>query len=138
MMLRILLTVMMFWAVGSAASINWEKDYRTALTRAKMTNKPVMLVISTHKCRYCIQLEKETFADGMVIKALNRDFINIIAYVDDNDYVPQDLLTGGTPTIWFLQPDGEPLFQPLMGALDAENFIKALSIVHTEYNQIKK
>ncbi|MEA3374481.1 MAG: thioredoxin family protein [Campylobacterota bacterium] len=137
-MLRIWLTIMMLWTVGSAASINWEKDYRTALTKAKMTKKPVMLVISSHKCRYCVKLEEETFSNDILIKALNRDFISVTAYTDENDYFPQELWSGGTPATWFLYPDGEPMFQPLVGFLDAENFINALSIVHTEFNKTKK
>lgn len=138
MMKKILIALMLIWGVANASSINWEKDYQSAMTKAKMTSKPVMLIVSSHNCRYCVMLEKRTLTDDLVIKALNRDFVSVIAYIDDRDYVPNDLLTGGTPTIWFLQPNGEPMFQPLMGALDAENFIKALSIVYDEFAKTKK
>ena len=137
-MRKILVALMLIWGVANASAINWEQDYQSALTKAKMINKPVMFIVSSHNCRYCVMLEKKTLTNDLVIKALNRDFISVIAYVDVKDYVPNELLTGGTPTIWFLQPDGEPMFQPLMGALDAENFIKALSIVHDEFAKTKK
>jgi len=44
---------------------------------------------------------------------------------------PSVLLYLGTavPAIWFLDEKGEPLFQPIMGALDAENFYRALMLV---------
>lgn len=137
-MKKIVIALMLIYGAVNASSIDWEQDYQSAMTKAKMTNKPVMLIVSSHNCRYCVMLEKKTLTDDLVIKALNRDFISVIAYIDDRDYVPNDLLTGGTPTIWFLQPDGEPMFQPLMGALDAQNFIKALSIVYDEFAKTKK
>jgi len=138
MMKKIVIVLMLIYGAVNASSIDWEKDYQSAMTKAKMTNKPVMLIVSSHNCRYCVMLEKKTLTDDLVIKALNRDFISVIAYIDERDYVPNDLLTGGTPTIWFLQPGGEPMFQPLMGALDAQNFIKALSIVYDEFAKTKK
>lgn len=137
MMLRTLITIMMLWLAGHAAAINWEQDYLSAMTKAKMADKPVMLVISSHQCRYCVKLENETFTDAMVIKALNRDFVTVTAYTDENDDFPDELWAGGTPSIWFLFPDGEPMFKPLIGFVDAENLVKALSIVHTEFNKAK-
>jgi thioredoxin-related protein len=138
MIKKILMALILMWGAANASSIHWEKDYQAALTKAKMSSKPAMFIVSNHNCRYCVMLEKKTLTDELVVNALNRDFISVIAYVDDRDYVPNDLFTGGTPTIWFLKPDGEPMFQPLMGALDAENFIKALSIVHDEFAKTKK
>lgn len=137
-MIRVWIGVMLLWLVGSAASINWEKDYQSAMTKAKMSNQPVMLVISSHQCRYCVKLEQETFTDELLIKALNRDFVAVTAYTDEDDYFPPELWAGGTPSTWFLYPDGEPMFQPLVGFLDAENFIKALSIVHDEFKKAQK
>lgn len=138
MIKKLLVALVLLWGVANAAGIHWEKDYQSGLTKAKMTGKPVMFIVSSHNCRYCVKLDKETLTNDLVIKGLNSDYINVIAYVDAGDHVPQELLTGGTPTIWFLHPDGEPLFQPLMGALDAENFVKALAIVKTEYDNTKK
>lgn len=137
MILKVLITSILLWGAAYAADMSLEKDYASALTKAKMTKKPVMYVVSSHNCRYCMILEKNTLNDPKVIDALNRDFVSSIAYLDGGDRVPRDLITGGTPTIWFLKPDGEPLFQPLMGAIDAENFVKALAIVRDEYKKSK-
>lgn len=138
MIKRTLIALLLLWGVANAATIAWEKDYTSAMGKATKIDKPVMYIVSSHNCRYCMMLEKTALRDRKVIEALNRGFVSSIAYLDAGDRVPHDLITGGTPTIWFLKPDGEPLFQPLMGAMDAENFVKALAIVEDEYKKSKK
>lgn len=125
----ILLTAIMAYAGG----IKWEKDYASALKASKTLNKPMFFVISSHTCRYCLLYDKETLSNTKVIEKLNKDFVNVIAYLDDNPVFPNDLYVGGTPATWFIASDGEPMFQPLMGALEPEQLIKALDIVKSKY-----
>lgn len=135
---KLLFLVLFISTLLTATEIKWAKDYESAIKEAKTQNKPVLFVYSNHSCKYCKLLEDTTFKDAKVIKALNRDFISITAYSDENDYMPQELWRPGTPTIWFLYPNGEPMFQPLMGAVDATNFLQALAIVHEEFKKSKK
>ena len=128
--------MMLFLATSILASeINWAKDYNSGIKDAANKNKPVLFVFSRHTCKYCVILEETTFKDKRVIKALDRDFVSIVSYTDENDYTPKELWRPGTPSIWFLKPSGEPMFQPIMGAVDAENFLKALAIVKDEYDK---
>lgn len=121
------------WGSG----IEWSKDYKSGIELAKKVNKPVLFVSSRHTCKYCVILDNTTFKDERVIKDLNNNFVSIISYSDDNDYMPRDLWTPGTPALWFLMPDGTPIYQPLMGAVDANNFLEALSIVKKDFNKGK-
>lgn len=122
----------------SASEIVWAKDYHEGIKDARKAAKPVLFVSSSHKCKYCVILDNTTFKDARVMEELNKNFVSIISYSDENDYMPQELWQPGTPAIWFLKPNGEPMFNPLMGAMDAENFLKALSIVKEEFNKGKK
>lgn len=122
----------------SASEISWAKDYHEGIKDARKVIKPVLFVSSSHKCKYCVILDNTTFKDARVIEELNKNFVSVISYSDEKDYIPQELWQPGTPAIWFLKPSGEPLFQPLMGAMDAENFLKALSIVKEEFSKGKK
>ena len=135
---RVLLALLLMCGAAFAAGINWEKDYRAAMTKAKMGNKPVMYIVSSHSCRYCVILEEETLSNPAVIEAVNQNFVAAIAYVDENEDVPQDLITGATPSIWFLLPSGEAMFEPLIGAIGPESYIKALTIVHEKFTQIQQ
>ena len=117
--------------------VNLEKNYHDALNKAKLDNKPVLFISSRHSCKYCVMLEETTLKDNRVVKALNKDFISVISYSDERDYMPRKLYRPGTPAIWFLMPSGEPMFEPVMGAIDPDNFLKALSIVKEEFNKRK-
>ena len=121
-----------------ANEVNWEKDFKSGIANAQKENKPVLFIFSRHSCKYCVILDEETLKNEKVVKALNKDFTSIISYSDENDYTPKELWRPGTPTIWFLKPNGEPMFQPLMGALGAEDFLYALGLVKTEFDSLAK
>ena len=129
--------LLIFTLNANASEIKWAKDYNAAIEEAKKTNKPVLFISSRHTCKYCVQLDETTLKDEEVIKKLNKDFISIISYSDDNDYMPKELWHPGTPAIWFLLPDGEPMFQPLMGAIKSKNLLEALDIVREKFNKGK-
>lgn len=118
-----------------ANGIKWEKDYAAGLKQAKALNRPIMFIVSNHNCHFCVQFETTTLSSPKVIQKLNTDYVAVTAYVDENPVFPNDLYAGGTPATWFLKSDGEPLFEPLMGAIDTADFLKALDIVTAEYKK---
>jgi len=136
---KILVYVMVLFASSlMAANVQWAKDYQSGMEMAKAQNKPVLFVVSRDTCKYCIMLDKTTLSDATVTKALNRDFIAIRSWLNKHDYVPEDLYAPGLPTIWFLLPDGTPMYQPLMGMVDSKNFLEALAVVKTEFDKRNK
>ncbi len=128
-MKKLTLLLLLFCSMLFSSQINWASDYQSALAKAQKEQKPIMFVISKHECRYCIKLKSEALADEGIIKELNSDFVPLIAHFDDGDYVPSELFTPGVPAIWFLLPDGRPMYQPLMGAVEIPYLKEALSIV---------
>ncbi|MDA7817847.1 thioredoxin family protein [Sulfurimonas sp.] len=137
-MYKLFITLLLTCSLSLIASeINWAKDYSSGMESAKKLNKPVFFVSSRHTCRYCVQLDNTTFKDDKVIKELNKSFISIIAYSDEKDYMPPHLWTPGTPALWFLLPNGTPMYQPLMGAIDTLNFLDAIAIVKEDFNKGK-
>ena len=133
--LMMLLVASSVLASETKSEIQWAKDFKSGIKEATAKNKPVLFVFSRHTCKYCVILEDTTFKDQRVIKALSRDFVSIVSYTDENDYTPKELWRPGTPSIWFLKSNGEPMFQPIMGAVDAENFLKAMAIVKEEFDK---
>ena len=129
--------VLLFATSLMAAEVNWAKDYESGLKQAKAENKPMLFVISRDTCKYCIILKTTTFKDEKVTTVLNKDFIAVTSWVNENDYVPEKLFTPGLPGIWFLLPSGEPMFQPLMGALGTEEILHYLKQVTSEFKKIK-
>ena len=132
-MRKILLMVVMFSSLLSASPIHWEKDLKVAITKATKLKKPILFISSRHTCKYCVILERTTLSNPKIINELNRNFVSVVSYSDDGDYLPKDLWRPGTPAIWFLDAHGEPLFQPIMGAIDSDNFEKAMQVVKKEF-----
>lgn len=133
---KVLLTLLLLASSLLAEDIHWEKDFKSGIANASKLNKPVLFVFSRHSCRYCVILDDTTFKDKKVIEALNKNFVSIISYTDENDYTPRELWRPGTPSLWFLDSNATPLFQPLAGAIDAENFLKALEVVKKEFDNL--
>ncbi len=133
MNLKKILLGMLFVASSLFASeINWAKDFKSGIAEATKQNKPVLFISSRHSCKWCVVLDKTTLKDPEVVKAVNKDFVAIIAYSDENDYMPRDLFTPGTPAIWFLLPSGEPMYQPIPGAIKSPQMLQALAIIKKE------
>lgn len=134
-MKKIVLILLMCVSIVLSAEIKWEKDYSTAITKAKAAKKPVMFVVSNHNCRFCIQFENTTLKNPKVVQKLNADFISAIVYIDENPIFPRQLNVPGTPGTWFLKSDGEPMYEPVMGAVEGEQFLGALDTVKQEYKK---
>ena len=122
------------------AEVHWAKDYQSGIAQAQKEHKPVMFIISSHSCKYCLLLDRTTLKDPKVVKTLNKDFIAIRSWTDQGDYIPAVLAqnTPGLPGIWFLLPNGDPMYQPLLGYAKAEYFITALATVKTEFDKTQK
>ena len=133
---KIVLTLLFLSLSLSASGINWAKDFDSGIATAKELNKPVLFVFSRHSCRYCVMLDETTLKDKNVIEKINKDFVAIISYTDEGDYTPRELWRPATPTLWFLDSNGVPMFQPLAGAMKAQSLLKALDIVKEEYNKL--
>lgn len=118
-----------------AYDIHWERSYKEALTRAKAAHKPIFFVLSSHNCKWCAHLERTTFKDMKVVEALNQNYINVIVYTDRGDRFPRELNAPGTPTLWFLDENGDAMFQPIEGAVGAQDLLRAVEIVNQKYRQ---
>lgn len=137
-MYKIIITMLLLVSSLIGNELSWAKDFESGIARATKEKKPVLFIYSRHSCKYCVILEETTLSDKRVVKELNENFVSIISYSDENDYLPRELWRPGTPTIWFLKSDGEPMYQPMMGAVKEKQFLKALDIVKEEFNKNKK
>lgn len=113
--------------------VKFSKNFCSAVEEAKKQMRPIFFLVTSHKCKYCVIFENSVLKDEVVIKALNSGFVSLEVFVDDGDYIPREFRKPGTPALWFLYPNGDSMFQPIMGALDKENFLKALTTVNEAF-----
>ncbi|MDY0233307.1 MAG: thioredoxin family protein [Sulfurimonas sp.] len=138
-MRKIIIYLTLLFATSLMASeVKWAKDYDAGVKEATRFVKPMLFISSRHSCKFCVILDETTLKDERVVKALNKDFVSVISYSDDSDYMPQKLYHPGTPAIWFLLPNGEPMYQPIMGAITADNFVEALDVVKKQFDEYIK
>jgi len=133
------LAVFVASSVFADGGVHWAKNYAEGIKQASTQHKPVLFIISSHSCKYCLLLERTTLADKKVVKALNKDFIAIRSWTDQGDYIPQMIAqnTPGLPGIWFLYSNGDPMYQPLLGYVKTPNFLQALGVVKEEFDKNK-
>lgn len=113
------------------ADVKWEKNIASAVERASKEQKPLMVLVTKTGCRWCDVLKQNTLKNPKIVTMLNRDFVAYEGVVDEGS-VPPSLMTQGTPATWFIK-DKTPMFEPIMGAVESDDFIKALDIVKQEY-----
>jgi uncharacterized protein YyaL (SSP411 family) len=135
---KILLLVMILVSSLIGDEVHWAKNFEEGLKTAQKQNKPILFISSRHSCKYCVMLDNTTLKDDKVIKALNRDFVSIVNYSDEGDITPKYLYRPGTPAIWFLLPSGEPMYQPIPGAIGAPDFLNAVAIVKEAFDKKSK
>lgn len=132
-MKKIVMTLLLGAAMLAGAEIQWEKEISAAVDKAEKEKKPLMVVVTKHGCKWCEVLKNETLKNAKVVSIINHDFVAYEGVMDEGT-VPPSLMTPGTPATWFIKGK-TPMFEPVMGAVDVDNFLKALDIVKQEYKK---
>lgn len=128
--------VIAFWLATTAllgAELKWEKEIGSAVDRAAKEQKPLMVLVTKIGCKWCDVLKQKTLKDPKVTAILNRDFVLYEGVVEEGS-VPPSLMTQGTPATWFIKGK-TPMFEPVMGAVERDDFLQALDIVKQEYKK---
>ena len=97
--------------------VDWYPWGPEALAKAKAENKPIFLSVGYSSCYWCHVMERESFMDAEIAKALNAGFVCIKVDREERPDVDQIYMAalqalgpGGWPMSMFLTPDGRPFF----------------------------
>lgn len=137
-MKKIFFLLMITGVIAFGSSVHWASSFHNAILTATAKEEPILFIVSAHDCKYCHLLENTTLSNRRVIDTLNKKFVSYTAYLDSYHNFPRRFETSATPTIWFLYPNGQALSEPIMGALDTNNFLKVLLLVEHRFNQVMK
>lgn len=102
----IVLTVASEAVQAGSGDIQW-LSYAEGRQRGEAEQKKVFLVFQADWCRYCHQMEKETFSDSAVIAYVNRNFVPISVNSDKEGEIAAKYNVRGLPSTWFLSEKGE-------------------------------
>ena len=99
--------------------VDWYPWGPEAFAKAKAENKPIFLSVGYSSCYWCHVMERESFMDAEIARAINAGFIAIKVDREERPDVNQVYMTavqvfnnggGGWPMSVFMTPDGRPFF----------------------------
>jgi len=105
--------------------IPWEKDLKTAFTKAKKENKKLLIMAVSKGCRWCEKMKKETLSNRKVAKRLEK---YILVKADRETSSERDQLPPfkHVPIIFFMTPDKE-VIDNLRGYFEPEDFLEYIT-----------
>ena len=84
--------------------LEWGKD---AFEKARSSGKPILLDIFGSWCHWCHVMDKTSYADPVIVSAVNKNFIPIRVDTDKRPDVNRRYNLGGWPTTAFLDAEGK-------------------------------
>ena len=117
-------------ALASDGGIQW-LSYTEGRQRGEAENKKVFLVFHADWCRYCLQMEKETFQNPTVIAYVNRNFVPISVNSDKEQEISAKYNVRGLPSTWFISGKGDRIGNR-PGYIASDEMLKILKYIGTD------
>lgn len=127
-MLKLLLTILLFFNTCFANSISWHGLYDKAFEIAKKQKKNMMIFLASSKNKSSNEILRKYFQNKEYINYLNQNFINILITVEHKSSYPIELFyTTNFPSIFFASYKDESfLSHPIYDFKSEEEFTNIL------------
>ena len=117
-----------------ANETGFERSFKVAIEKAKVENKPLMMVLSADYCPWCRKFERKTLNSDLIKTILDRDIITLV--VDkkfDKDSFPDEFQTSMTPRVFFINPHSKKSFFQTAGYIKKSDFKKEIEDMQNIY-----
>lgn len=115
---------------ADSGGIQWF-SYDEGRQRGETENKKVFLVFNADWCRYCLQMEKETFQNPTVIAYVNRNFVPVSVNSDKEQDIANQYNVRGLPSTWFISENGDRI-RSRPGYIPADEMLRILKYIGTD------
>lgn len=136
MILRFFLLASTLALCSFASGIQW-MSLEQAKKIAQKEQKIVMVEISSRSCGYCTKMANTTFKDPVVLSRLSAGFASVLLYREDGGEA-KGFRSVGTPTFFFLTPQGAQLLKPIFGAWESKEFLEILDLAKSANKEGKQ
>ena len=107
----------------ATVEVTWEKDLPSALERARIEGKPVLVNFYADWCVWCKRLESTTFRDAKVATVLQNRVVPLSLDVDGSGrQLSNEYRVDGLPTIVVLDAGGREIGR-IPGYMSPESFL---------------
>lgn len=127
-------------AQAEPETIHWYKDLDQASSAAREANKPMLIDFWADWCAPCRVMEKEVYADPVVVELASKKFLPVQLDFDRQQNLARKYNIAGLPTIVFTDSSGGELVRHA-GIIDAKTLaelLKALPGDVTEINRLRQ
>lgn len=127
-----LLVVMALALFG--AEVQWSGTYEQGLAKAKKTNKPLLVLITSEQCNWCRKLESITLRDEKIAGRINNKFVAVNVIKGKSEY-PVALVAKIVPMSYFVDPKTEKHFFSFPGYWSVEDYDSVLDDAEQKYKK---
>ena len=121
----VLLLLGIFISIMHADDLEWAESYQEALNSAKSSGKIVMVFFEMEGCPACEYMRDVAFDNSAVSGYIETNFVPVAFDIHDKN-APEGLKPYGSPTIYFIDGNGQRIGRQLVGGMTAPNFLKEL------------
>jgi len=114
-----------------AQKMGFERDYYTALAKAKKLHRPLMLVVTKAECPWCDRLEDRTLANEKVHKRLQKEVVVVLVYknFDEGEYPGEKFPAPFSPRTFFIDPVTQKTLFIINGYVKPDTFLENLDVL---------
>lgn len=105
--------------------LNVTTDVDGAFNASQSENKTLAIIFDQDSCVYCDMLKDNVLSNSDVQKELNENFIVLLVDINKNPDIAQKYEVFGTPTIQFLDSNGNNVIK-IEGYLESDEFLETI------------
>jgi|Deesub1362A_J573_1020465.scaffolds.fasta_scaffold00109_68 thioredoxin-related protein len=110
------------------SGLTWLNSLEAGIEQASSTGKPIMVYIWATWCKYCEQLEKDTYVNPEVNAIMKDNLVLVAINIDEQGDLAARFGVGAPPAEIFLTPNGEEITR-IPGYVSASEFLQVLKQV---------
>ncbi|KIM13424.1 MAG: hypothetical protein KU38_01915 [Sulfurovum sp. FS08-3] len=103
------------------ANVDWVDSYKEAQKR----DKPIFVYIAQKGCPACAYMDK-TLGDPKIYAYLNQHFVSFKYDIHQSKGLPRELHSTQTPTLHFVDQEGNKIIPSYSGGKNVEGFYQML------------
>jgi thioredoxin-related protein len=117
-----------------ANEYTYSTNYQESLSKAKISNQPLMILFVTTSCPWCKKLENQTLSKEYINSFVQANFIPLILD-KEKDTFPKHLEPQVVPTVHFVSPKNEQSFGQILGYKPHKEFYELLQKAQKRYEE---